>query len=107
MIRAVLFGTYTASHPANRLLAAQLEAAGLAVTTCHEPLWEHTRDKTAESFGARNLTRLGLAYLGAAARLTTRLRNLPAADLVVTGFNGQLDVPLARLVAGRGARLVF
>ena len=107
MIRAVLFGTYTASHPANRLLAAQLEAAGLEVVTCHEPLWEHTRDKTAAFFGARNLASLGGAWLGAAARLAARLRSLPPADLVVTGFNGQLDVPLARLVAGRGARLVF
>lgn len=107
MIRAVLFGTYTASHPANRLLAAQLEAAGLAVGRCHEPLWERTRDKTAAFFGVQNLARLGVAYVGAAARLRARWRSMPTPDLVVTGFNGQLDVPLARLVAGRGARLVF
>jgi len=107
MIRAVLFGTYTATHPANRLLAAQLQAAGLDVTLCHEPLWERTRDKTATFFGARSLARLGLAYLGAAQRLRRRFRAAPRPDLVVTGFNGQLDVPLARLVAGRRARLVF
>jgi glycosyltransferase involved in cell wall biosynthesis len=107
MIRAVLFGTFTASHPANRLLAAHLEAAGLAVTVCHEPLWERTRDKTAAFFGVRSLGRLGLAYLGAAKRLRARFRAMPRPDLVVTGFNGQLDVPLARLVAGRRARLLF
>ncbi len=107
MIRAVLFGTYTATHPANRLLAAQLEAAGLDVTVCHEPLWERTRDKTAAFFGAASLARLGLGYLGAAQRLRRRFRALPRPDLVVTGFNGQLDVPLARFVAGRRARLVF
>jgi glycosyltransferase involved in cell wall biosynthesis len=107
MIRAVLFGTYTAAHPANRLLAAQLEAAGLEVAHCHEPLWERTRDKTATFFGARNLMRLGLAYLGAAFRLRRAFRALPRPDLVVTGFNGQLDVPLARLVAGRRTPLVF
>jgi glycosyltransferase involved in cell wall biosynthesis len=107
MIRAVLFGTYTATHPANRLLAAQLEAAGLAVTVCHEPLWERTRDKHAAFFGVRSLARLGLAYLGAAKRLRARLRALPPFDLVVTGFNGQLDVPLVRLCAGRRARVVF
>ncbi len=107
MIRAVLFGTYTAAHPANRLLAAALEAAGVAVAVCHEPLWERTRDKTAAFFGARSLARLGLAYLGAAVRLRRRFRALPRPDLVITGFNGQLDVLLARLVAGRRARLVF
>ncbi|MCC6847876.1 MAG: glycosyltransferase [Deltaproteobacteria bacterium] len=107
MIRAVLFGTYSAAHPANRLLAAAFRAAGIAVDVCHEPLWERTRDKHAGFFGARSLARLGLAYVGAAARLRRRFRALPPPDLVVTGFNGQLDVLLARLVAGRRARLVF
>jgi glycosyltransferase involved in cell wall biosynthesis len=107
MIRAVLFGTYTATHPANRLLAAALHAAGIAVDVCHEPLWERTRDKTAAFFGVRSLAGLGVAYLGAAARLRSRLRALPPPDLLVTGFNGQLDVPLARWIAGRRARLVF
>jgi glycosyltransferase involved in cell wall biosynthesis len=107
MIRAVLFGTYTAAHPANRLLAAVFRSAGIAVDVCHEPLWERTRDKTAAFFGVRSLARLGVAYLGAAMRLRRRFRALPPPDLVVTGFNGQLDVPLARLVAGRRARLVF
>ncbi len=107
MIRAVLFGTYTATHPANRLLAAALESAGVAVAVCHEPLWERTRDKHAAFFGAKSLARLAAAYLGAAVRLHKRWRALPRPDLVVAGFNGQLDVPLARLVAGRRARLVF
>jgi len=107
MIRAVLFGTYTAAHPANRLLAAVFRSAGIAVDVCHEPLWERTRDKTAAFFGAPSLARLGVAYFGAAMRLRRRFRALPSPDLVVTGFNGQLDVPLARLVAGRRARLVF
>lgn len=107
MIRAVLFGTYTATHPANRLLAAAFRAADIAVDVCHEPLWERTRDKHASFFGVRSLASLGLAYLGAARRLRRRYRAMPPPDLVVTGFNGQLDVLLARFVAGRRARLVF
>jgi glycosyltransferase involved in cell wall biosynthesis len=107
MIRAVLFGTYTATHPANRLLAAAFEAAGIELAICHEPLWERTRDKHAPFFGTRSLARLAFAYLGAAMRLRRQFRALPRPDLVVTGFNGQLDVLLARLVAGRRARLVF
>src|SRR6185369_6650774 len=107
MIRACLFGTYTATHPANRLLAASLEAAGVALGHCHEPLWERTRDKDAAFFGGRNLARLGLAYLGAAWRLRKRFRALPPQDLIVTGFNGQVDVLLARRIAGRRARIVF
>jgi glycosyltransferase involved in cell wall biosynthesis len=107
MIRACLFGTYNATHPANRLLADTLAAAGCEVSVCHEPLWERTRDKMAGFFGSLSLARLGVAYLGAARRLTERWRTLPPPDLVVTGFNGQLDVLLARRLAGRHARLVF
>ena len=107
MIRACLFGTYTSTHPANRLLAHALTAAGCELSVCHEPLWERTRDKMASFFGVRSLARLGVSYAAAAARLARHWRQLPPPDLVVTGFNGQLDVLLARALAGRKARLVF
>ena len=107
MIRACLFGTYTSTHPANRLLVHALAAAGCELTICHEPLWERTRDKMASFFGGRSLARLGFSYAGAAARLSGRWRHLPRPDIVVTGFNGQLDVLLARRLAGTRARLVF
>jgi glycosyltransferase involved in cell wall biosynthesis len=107
MIRACLFGTYTSTHPANRLLAHALTAAGCELTVCHEPLWERTRDKMASFFGVRSLARLGVAYAAAAARLARRWRQLTPPDVIVTGFNGQLDVLLARVLAGRKARLVF
>jgi glycosyltransferase involved in cell wall biosynthesis len=58
-------------------------------------------------FGAASLARLGFAYLGAASRLGRRLRRGPRPDLLVTGFNGQLDVLLARLIAGRRTPLLF
>jgi glycosyltransferase involved in cell wall biosynthesis len=99
---AVLFGTYNAAHAANVLLAGDLERAGLEVRSCHEPLWEDTRDKHAAYFAPLALLRLGLRWLGAAGRLARRFRAArPAPDLVVAGFNGQLDVVLARLIAPR------
>ncbi len=107
MIRACLFGTYTSTHPANRLLAHALTAAGCELTVCHEPLWEHTRDKMASFFGPASLARLGVGYAAAAARLARRWRQISPPDFIVTGFNGQLDVLLARALAGRRARLVF
>jgi len=107
MIRACLFGTYTSTHPANRLLAHAFTAAGCELSVCHEPLWERTRDKMASFFGARSLARLGVAYAAAAARLARRWRQLVPPDVIVTGFNGQLDVLLARRLAGRRARIVF
>jgi glycosyltransferase involved in cell wall biosynthesis len=106
MIRACFFGTYNATHPANRILADALRAAGVDLSVCHEPLWERTRDKMASFFAPASLARLALAYAGAARRLTAALKHEPRPDLLVMGFNGQLDVLLARLVGGR-ARLVF
>lgn len=107
MIRACLFGTFTSTHPANRLLVHALTAAGCELSICHEPLWERTRDKMARFFGTRSLARLGVGYAAAATRLTRRWRQMTPPDFVVTGFNGQLDVLLARRLAGKKARLVF
>jgi glycosyltransferase involved in cell wall biosynthesis len=107
MIRACLFGAYNATHPATRMLRAALGAAGCEIRECHEALWERTRDKMAAYFGLASLARLLVAYAGVARRLAAAWRREPAPDLVVAGFNGQLDVLLARLVAGRRARLLF
>ena len=98
---AVLFGTYDSRHAANRLLVADLVRAGVEVRICHEPLWQETRDKDRVYFGPLSLLGLGWRWLGAAVRLALRFRAAaPGADCVVVGFNGQLDVLLARLLAG-------
>lgn len=104
---ALLFGTYNSRHAANALLAGDLRAAGVTVRECHEPLWEETRDKNAPYFAPAGLARLALRYAAAARRL---VRRLPAdgagASLLVVGFNGQLDVLLARL-ADRQRPILF
>ncbi|HEY8515145.1 MAG TPA: glycosyltransferase [Candidatus Binatia bacterium] len=104
---ALLFGTYNSRHAANSLLASDLRAAGFEVRECHEPLWEATRDKDAPYFAPLGLARLALRYLAAAARLARRFpASARGASLVVAGFNGQLDVLLARALAG-GRRVLF
>jgi glycosyltransferase involved in cell wall biosynthesis len=99
---ALLFGTYNSRHAANALLAGDLRAAGATVRECHESLWEETRDKNAPYFAPAGLVRLALRYAGAARRLSRRLSSEgAAAELLVVGFNGQLDVLLARLLDRR------
>ncbi|MBU6282718.1 glycosyltransferase, partial [bacterium] len=99
---ALLFGTYNARHAANALLADDLRAAGWQVAECHEPLWERTRDKDAAYFSPVGLARLGVAWTRAVARLARRFGAAAAgADVLVAGFNGQLDVLLLRRLAGR------
>lgn len=104
---ALFFGTYNSSHAANVLLAGDLERAGIELCRCHEPLWEETRDKHDSYFAPLALLRLGLRWLRAAWRLRSCARRYaPAVDLLVTGFNGQLDVLLARCL-GRRKPILF
>ncbi|MEW6272068.1 MAG: glycosyltransferase, partial [Thermodesulfobacteriota bacterium] len=104
---ALLFGTYNSRHAANSLLRADLRAAGFEVRECHEALWEETRDKDAPYFAPLGLARLALRYAASAARLVRRFpSHARGASLVVAGFNGQLDVLLARALAGR-RRILF
>ena len=104
---ALLFGTYNSQHAANSLLLADLRAAGVSVRECHEPLWQETRDKNAPYFAPRGLARLALRYAATARRLARRFaREASGADLVVAGFNGQLDVLLARAL-DRRRRILF
>ena len=104
---AVLFGTFNRTHAANALLADDLRRAGFEVRFCHEALWEETRDKDAAYFSALGLLRLGLRWCRAMLRLVRRFPEAARdADLVVAGFNGQLDVLVARWLAG-ARRVVF
>jgi glycosyltransferase involved in cell wall biosynthesis len=95
--RACLFGTYAREHSATRLLRAALDAAGYDVVECHVPLWERTRDKLAGFFRGASLARHGVEYARALPRLVARWRAVGKdARVVVVGFNGQLDLLIAR-----------
>ncbi len=104
---AVLFGTFNAKHAASALLAGDLRRAGVELRSCHEALWEETRDKHASYFAPGALLGLAFRWAAAMARLAWRFRRVAVgADLLVAGFNGQLDVLLARRLA-RGRRVLF
>jgi glycosyltransferase involved in cell wall biosynthesis len=75
-----------------------LRRAGVEVVEHHVPVWEERPGYWRAGLGAA-------ARLAAAeARLLTR--RLPAADAVIVGYPGHLDVPIARLRA-RGRPVVF
>jgi glycosyltransferase involved in cell wall biosynthesis len=106
--RACLFGTYAREHSANRLLHAALEAAGYAVAECHVPLWERTRDKMPAYFRTRALARRAAEYVRALPRLLAQWRTLGrGANLLVAGFNGQLDVLVLRRLSGGRIPILF
>ena len=101
------FGTFNSKHAANALLLGDLRRAGAEVRVCHAPLWEATRDKRRAYFAPLGLLRLALGYARAVVGLVARFPDAArGAELIVTGFNGQLDVLLARRLAGR-RRILF
>ncbi|MBC8078690.1 MAG: glycosyltransferase, partial [Chloroflexales bacterium] len=105
-MRICYFGTYERDYPRNALLIAGLRRSGATVTECHEPVWELWRDKS----GLRPLALvvLALRLLWGYARLALRYGRAPAHDVLIVGYLGQLDMPLAWLLAQlRGVPVLF
>lgn len=98
-LRICYFGTYRANYSRNQVMIAGLRQNGAVVIECHETLWRGVEDRVqAASGGWRRLSfilRLLRVYL----RLTWRFFQLPDFDVMVTGYPGQLDVFLARLLS--------
>lgn len=97
-MRVCWFGTYERDYPRNRIAIDGLARHGVEVVECHVEVWGLTRIKLRDYFRAPSLVRLALRYLAALAVLTVRHARLPRYDVMVVGFNGHLDVPLAWLL---------
>lgn len=107
--RICFFGTYERDYPRNRTLAEGLKRAGWQVLECHVPLWEKERDKTGRYLGPWSLllraVELKVAYL----RLLLKyVFTAGSYDIMVVGYIGHLDIPLAWLLTRLPRRpLVF
>jgi glycosyltransferase involved in cell wall biosynthesis len=97
-VRVVYFGTYERRYPRNAQVISCLRGAGIEVVERHESVWEGREEKW--SVGPLAAARLALAEL----RLLAR--RAPAADVVVVGYPGHLDLTAARRAA-RGRPVVF
>ena len=97
-MRVLYFGTYERRYPRNAQVISCLRRTGVDVTERHEPVWEGREEKW--SAGAATFARLALAE----ARLFARRGS--AADAVIVGYPGHLDLPAARRAA-RGGPVVF
>lgn len=98
-LRVCYFGTYEKDYPGNRVLIEGLRKNGVSVFECHVPLWEAVRNKSASYFRFSSLIALACKYLFASLLLLWKLRSIPSFDVLIVGFNGHLDVFLAKGVA--------
>lgn len=97
-MRALYFGTYERGYPRNAQVISCLRGAGVEVAERHVPVWEGRRHKWA--LGAGAVARLAAAE----ARLLAGRRE--QFDVLVVGYPGHADLPVARAVA-RGRPVVF
>lgn len=107
-MRVCYFGTYRAEYSRNRIMIEGLRRNGVEVVECHEPLWFGVEDRVQAASGGwvrpSFWLRAGRVYL----RLLRKYRNVGDYDVMVLGYPGQLDVPLARVLTWlRGKPLVL
>jgi glycosyltransferase involved in cell wall biosynthesis len=96
--RVLYFGTYERDYPRNAQVISCLRRAGVDVAEYHAPVWEGQRHKF--GIGVSSVLRLARAE----ARLVRRPR--PDFDVLLVGYPGHFDMPLARRAAG-GRPIVF
>lgn len=98
-LRVCYFGTYRANYSRNQIMIAGLRQNGVEVIECHETLWHGIEDRVQAASGGWLRPRFWLRVLGAYARLVARFFRVGDFDVLVTGYPGQLDVFLARLLS--------
>jgi glycosyltransferase involved in cell wall biosynthesis len=91
-VRVLYFGTYERDYPRNAQVISALRGAGVEVIDRHVSVWEGSRANWATHAGT------ALRLLTAEARLLRPPRG--EYDVVVVGYPGHFDMPLARRAAG-------
>lgn len=92
------FGTYESSFPRTITLKEACRQLEIKVIECNVPFWELKREKL-EFFSPASMIRIVFQLVFIYIRLTIRYLRLENHDAVVVGYNGYLDMPLAKLLA--------
>ena len=107
--RICFFGTYERDYLRNRTLIEGLRRSGWQVQECHTPLWEKERNKTGRYLSPLSLILRAIELRLAHLRLMFKyVFTVGKYDIMVVGYIGHLDMPLAWLLTRLPRRpLVF
>jgi glycosyltransferase involved in cell wall biosynthesis len=98
-LRVCYFGTYRSNYIRNRLMIDRLRNQGIELVECHERLWHGVEDRERVASGGwmnpRFWWRMIITYI----RLLWRYHSIGSYDVLVVGYPGQLDIPLARILS--------
>lgn len=97
-LRVCYFGTYRAGYSRNRIMIEGLRRNGVEVVECHESLWRGIEDRIEVASGGWARPKFIGRLIRVYGRLLRKYRQIGNYDVMVLGYPGQLDAPLARLL---------
>lgn len=103
-LRVCYFGTYRDEYSRNRVLIEGLRRAGAGVVECHVPLWHGIEDRVQAASGGWLRPAFLARMLRAWGCLLRAHRAAGNYDVMILGYPGVLDAPLARLLTWRRRR---
>lgn len=98
-LRVCYFGTYRSEYSRNRIMIEGLRRNGVSVLECNVPLWHGIEDRVRVASGGWGRPAFFARVLQAYWRLFRQHRAVDDYDVMVLGYPGQVDVPLARVLA--------
>jgi len=93
-----LFGTYESKFPRTLTIKMASEKNGYTLLECHYPFWELTREKHV-FFSVKSMIRSALKILCIYFKLIWKYLQIMDHDVMIVGYNGYFDMPLAKLLA--------
>lgn len=91
------FGTYESSFPRAITLKEACRHLRIKILDCHIPFWELKKEKF-EFFTAGSILKTFFQLIVVYGRLAFKYLRLEDHDVVIVGYNGYFDMPLARLL---------
>jgi glycosyltransferase involved in cell wall biosynthesis len=98
-LTVLYFGTYLPEYPRNSVLIKGLRSQGVSVIECHYPLWHGIEPRIGKIKGIRGKISLFISLIHAYISLSIAHHSVSDYDLMVVGYTGHLDVPLARFLS--------
>ena len=97
-LRICYLGAYDREHVRNSVIIGGLRRAGVEVIEIHEPIWRDTAERVSSASRGLLQPRLWYRLARAHATLAWRYIKTPQHDLVIVGYPGHPELPLARLL---------
>ena len=98
-ITVCYFGTYIPEYPRNKVIIKGLQSQGINIIECQFPLWHGIEPRIGKIKGFRRKLSLSVKILWAQLNLIIKHQNARKYDLMLVGYTGHFDIPIAKLLS--------